>query len=1234
MSDVENHLSNVHPPLPGVKNLTHLMFTKTSLSFLLCLFVANAVLAQNALFFKPISSEKITLAEGVSQAALAKKFDAYQLDEAGLKALLETAPWESTPEAAQRKCVLDIPVANGKTEQFSVWRIAMLDPEFSEACPYLRTYAGGSLTDARRTVRFSTTLRGFRAMVLQPDFGWVMVKPVSPGQGDLYVAYDRADAPDHGQGNFSTGIAPNGGVWFGDGEERYAPIVEERGQEIEAVRLKVFRFCVGAPGEFTQDHGGTKPLALSAVTEYTNLVSAVFERDIDIRLQLTAATQYVMFTDPNTDPYPGGSNQDFMTQNTSVLNEYTNFNSHDLGHVYIRGGGGVAGALGNACGLNKAQGCSAGSGVNDYGEGFLYVVGQEVGHQLGGGHTWSFCGAPGNDQRQGGTAFEPGSGSTIMSYAGCNPGFIQANADLYYHAGSIEEIKNYVTFAATCGSWQDKPNNAPVVTLPYPDNFNVPISTPFELNGTATDPDGDPLTYSWEGIDHGPETPLGEPQGNAAIFRSWPAVNVTNRYFPRLSVILSNGSTNAEQLPTYTRDLTFRFTARDNKPDGGGVAWADVAFRSVDVAGPFLVSSPNTSNDIWRVGELTRVLWDVANTNGPTVNCQKVNIRLSLNAGQTYPITLAENSENDGSQFVLVPDNLTSLARLRVEAADNVFFDLSNANFKIQNPVQPSLTLGLSTDGSTICLPENFVTVVQTASVLGYNTPVSLELLGSLPPGATASFSTTNLNPGENSTLTVNLGAVAVEGSFSFTIRAISGTDTLLRPVSLFLRRNDFSGFALQTPANGATDQALAQVLHWGKGLDADNYDVQFSDSPAFTNILASSSSTTLDSLKINFLLEKGKAYFWRVRPINECGIHAWSEPFFFSTYAENCLNFTANDLPKNISANGTPMVESKITVVQGGNISDIVVSQVDGYHEYFKDLEAHLISPQGTDVLLWKDRCGSYNGSFTVGFSDAAPSNLTCPPNNGMIFRPANPLAPLIGENSTGIWTLRVKDNELSSGGTLENFKLQFCQSVFIQPPFLVNNVVMPLPSGTNRIITPDFLLVEDPNNSHAQITFTVTTVPKHGLLFKEGTGELKPGNQFTQADIDAGLLRFYDYGTNPGPDGFRFVVSDGEGGFFGTPMFVAQPLVGTQDLGAVRIDFALFPNPAGNAVWVAFGQALESAARVSIFNLAGQLVHSENMASGQERLQIALSQLPKGIYAVRVETKAGAGVRKLVVE
>jgi hypothetical protein len=242
--------------------------------------------------------------------------------------------------------------------------------------------------------------------------------------------------------------------------------------------------------------------------------------------------------------------------------------------------------------------------------------------------------------------------------------------------------------------------------------------------------------------------------------------------------------------------------------------------------------------------------------------------------------------------------------------------------------------------------------------------------------------------------------------------------------------------------------------------------------------------------------------------------------------------------------------------------------------------------------------------------------------------------LASIIGQNSTGTWTLRVKDGTSSSGGSLNNFGLQFCQTLDVQPPFLIKNEVMPLPSGTNQAITPDYLLVGDPNNAPDELIFTVVTSPKHGALAKTGAGDLQPGDQFTQADINAGLIRFYDYGYNADPDGFRFVVTDGEGGFYGTPLFVVQPLVSTSSPYQQLLEFSVFPNPAEQATWLAFGQkGLEAPAVASIFNMSGQLVSSDRLPQGTTQWQLNLGQLPKGIYMIRVESAARTGIRKLVL-
>lgn len=1183
-------------------------------------------------FFKRFPEKDIALPDAAVRKLIPARYHTFELDDAGIRAFLNTAPAEHSAEARQHRCVVALPTAGGTTEEFAVWQTAVMEPALADKLPFIRTFAGVSLKDPRSTVHLSHTLRGFRAVIRRPDFTVEYVEPYAWKQDRFYMTYTNHDIPENERPNATTGWDP--ATPLPEKPERlFTPAVEDRGTLLDPIKVKVFRLVVATTGEFGQDHGDTKDEVFSAVIDYVNQMNLVYERDLNTRFQVVQASYALTYVDPFTDPFNGTTTGEWMGQMEPALNAIgVPEVAYDLGHVFARGGGGVAGGL--ACVAGKARGCTTGSGSYGY---FVTILCQEIGHQLAAGHTWNRCGGNAPDQRKGGTAFEPGSGSTIMSYAGsCGPDNVQGYSDLYFHGGSIEEIKFYYTFGsgATCGTFVETNNNPPAVTLPYQDNFFIPIGTPFELDGSASDPDGDMLTYCWEQMDIGPETPLSTPVGSSPLFRTFPAVNVTNRYFPKLATIISNGFDQTEQLPGWTRDMTFRLTVRDNRPGGGGVGWADVAFRAWEGAGPFVVTNPNTNSSVWRVGEYARVSWEVANTDKAPVNCKRVNIRLSLDGGLTYPITLASNVNNDGDHYVLVPDQLTTKARVRIDGADNVFFDISNQNFKIEMPVQPSLTMGLNNDSGVLCLPAEHTVEIVTAGVLGYNTPVSLDFANPLPANVTATWSSSTLAPGESATLKLDFSKVAVEGVFTITVRAVSGQNTFLRDIVLGTIRNDFSGQALVSPPNGATELQLVQTLYWEKGLDAKQYDVQLASSPSFApgTILLERTNTTLDSFKMSLFLNKGTPYFWRIRPINACGAHDWSDPFFFSTYAESCVKRVASDLPKNLTANGTPTVETQVTVNSGGAIKNMEVSQIKGYHEFFKDLDVTLTSPSGTTVTLWSARCGNFNGSFNLRLNDEAASAFPCPPpNNGLAYRPQNPMTPFIGENSTGTWTLRVRDTEYGGSGKIEAFSLEFCSEIALAPPYLVNNNPLSIEPGNNKFITSDLLLVEDPNNTHAQLIFTLLTVPEHGSLTHTTLGTLQPGAQFTQADIDNGALRYYDFGSNPGADGFYFIVTDGEGGFFGTPRFVIQPLaVSAPEPAAAAFDFRLFPNPANDAVWVAFDQPAPADMQLMVFNTAGQVVLDSRLAAGTDRLQLATAPLPRGMYFVQT----GGLVRKLILK
>jgi hypothetical protein len=205
----------------------------------------------------------------------------------------------------------------------------------------------------------------------------------------------------------------------------------------------------------------------------------------------------------------------------------------------------------------------------------------------------------------------------------------------------------------------------------------------------------------------------------------------------------------------------------------------------------------------------------------------------------------------------------------------------------------------------------------------------------------------------------------------------------------------------------------------------------------------------------------------------------------------------------------------------------------------------------------------------------------------------------------------------------------------VTVNPPYLVNNNPLLIQTGMNEVITPGLLLAEDANNTHAQLLFTLLTVPQFGFLNKDNFGALKPGDQFTQADLDAGLIRYYDYGVNGGADGFRFTVTDNEGGFLGTPKFVIQPQgVGTGEPAAPALPFNLYPNPAGDFVWVSLDSPAESDVRISILNTAGQLLQTGRLLAGADRQQLKTGSLPRGIYVVRLESEKGLGLKKLVVK
>jgi subtilisin-like proprotein convertase family protein len=1221
----------------------HIAMHRQLLLFAILLMGISALSAQKPTgFWKEVPNESISVPENGVREFEPDAYFTYQLDYEGIRQRLTQAP----SKFGQSNFTLQMPQADGTIETFVVSEYRLVTEALWAKYPLLRSYQGYALNDPSKVLRITVSPEwGMKAAIRRGDKGFEYIERAVKGHDNYYMVYDHRAFPENlkTKGFITQDMisAPNQIPERGTDRATVTtlPGVEDRGLDVaNDVKVKIYRFACAATGEFSQDHGGTKASVLAAMVDYVAKLNAIYETDLDIRLILVDNVESILFLDPATDPYTGTSVGEWMSQNPVAMIQTIGFDSYEIGHVFARyqGGSAIGVAGGQCCTDFKGRGCS--SANLPYGAYFLSIIGQEIGHQWSGGHTWAYCGDP----TQGGlgpgdapgVACEPGSGSTIMSYAGaCGNGHsVQSTADLYYHVCSIKEIRQFVEIGvgSTCGSEETIDNRAPVVTIPYRNGIVIPKSTPFELTGSATDPDGEPVTYCWEQADTGPLVPPGSPTGNTPLFRTFPPTTSPSRTFPRIqSVVASQNPPTFELLPTYTRDLTFCLTARDNHPGGGGVGIDTVELKVTANAGPFRVTYPSATNITWHPGEYQDVTWSVASTDVSPVNCKIVNIRLSKDGGLTYPITLATGVPNNGKACVLVPNESGSAFRIRVDAADNVFFDISNSNFKIEAATTPGYAICIGNVIQQACLPNIFNLNVGSSAWAGFNSPVSYAVLG-LPSTATANFSASPAPAGDDVTLSMDLSTTP-EGVYNMTVVSEANGITDSASFSVKVVSNDFSSFALTTPADGS-QQTQLPILRWVAQPDANRYEVQIATTPTFAagTLRLNRNDVLVDSLIGAANLQKATVYYWRVRALNECGDSGWAGPFAFVTQSDACNVYTSGDLPKNIPASSVNPVEAIIPIT-GGTISDVNVKNIKLFHDAFSQLDVSLVSPAGTSRFLFKQKCGFSSITMDAGFDDGAAITIfPCPPNGGQIIKPSQALSQFNGEQANGNWKLVVKDNEVGSGGAINSIELEVCSAVAVNAPTIVENNLLTLTPGTNALIPNTLLKAQDSDNTADQLVFTITVNPKGGTLFLEGVGDIGVGAQFSQSDIDNGKLRYYDYGASTTTDAFRFSVSDGAGGLV-TGTFLISAVVGTKDL-ANSLEFGLAPNPTKGSVVVSFGNSLRSDAVLTIGDLTGRVLSSIVVAANTNQTTVDLRSMPAGTYLVTVRTNDGTASRKLI--
>lgn len=914
-----------------------------------------------------------------------------------------------------------LPLPDGTFENFLVYESPIMEAALAAKFPMIKTYVAQSISEPSISGRLDIGPKGFHGILFTSE-GSVYLDPLNDSEQNIMKCYYKRDfIVGSKAGESSCQILGEGS----DIQKKINSLVKKGVQRPSGNELRTYRLAVGATGEYTTFHGGTVPLGLAAIVTSINRVVGIYEREVAVRMILVADNDQIIFTNAATDPFTNNNTGTLINQSQTVLDNIIGSANYDVGHTFSTGAGGLA-QLGVPCNnANKARGVTGISAP--VGDPFdVDYVAHELGHQFGGDHT--FNGSSGSCSGNiGGKAYEPGSGSTIMAYAGiCAPQNLQNNSDDYFHGASYDQIIAYTILSNgnSCAVVTNTGNTAPEVGV-LNGGYTIPVQTPFELTGNAIDPDGDEMTFQWEQFDLGPQGNPNNPVGNAPIFRSFLPTGSPTRVFPKISDIVNNTSTIGEVLPTYARDLKFRFNARDNRPAGGGVDH-DFIDLSVDAAsGPFLVTTPNTAVT-YEVNSTVEVTWAVANTNIAPVNCQNVSILLSTDGGYTYPITLLASTPNDGSAEVIIPNQITTTARVKVKANDNVFFDISNANFTITEPANADFFVNIPNSSLSICSPDEATYSITLEQLSGFSDPVTLSV-SDAPSGAAVSFSTNPVTPTQNTILTISNTDAISNGLYNFDIVATGGGITRNTTVSLEVFNGLPYSIDLQTPADLATAMPLEQTFNWQTEPTSVNYQFQLATDDAFSTIIAEYTGSN-NSYQLPFLLTPNTTYFWRVRGFNTCGSGSYSSSFTFTTDALLCTTFDATDLPKNIGQ--VPVsVNSFINVGDDFVIADVNVLNLKGEHTWIADLDASLRGPDGTIVELWSSPCDDED-DWDINFDDSALSGvLPCPLTDGNTYKPLESLGKFYGKSAQGSWRLTIRDNYNQDGGEFSSWSLQVCQ-------------------------------------------------------------------------------------------------------------------------------------------------------------------------------------------------------------
>lgn len=630
----------------------------------------------------------------------------YTLDELALRAQLQNL--STDPRYAE---IVSLPMPDGSMRDFRVWAEPMMPQELAVQFSDITTYAAEAVDDARVGGKLDFTLYGFHGMIFD-GADVAFIDPYDNFRDGYYLTYYKKDLSRADKDRMHCEMGeddPGGQAYF----LTQSGLPGLAAKTLNGYSLRTYRLALSCSSQYAIAATGvstpTVAQVLSKMTTTMNRVNGVFERELSITMKFVANQNALINTSSSGDAFFGinGNASNCLTTNQSECNSIIGSANYDIGHVFTTGSGGLA-TLGCVCRSNKAQGTTG--NPSPTGDGFdIDYVAHEMGHQFGANHTFNNTadGSCGGGNREASTAYEPGSGSTIMAYAGiCAPDNVQTHSDAYFHRASLDQIISCVTSSGNCSVNTPTGNKYVGYTPMATTSWSIPYLTPFELTApVAIDSAADSVVlYCWEENDQTSSGATWSATTTAGpIFRSISPTTSNVRVFPKISSVLAgNLSLAYEKAPTVARTLRFKLTYRNIRGNKGCVTIPDetVTLTAVTTGtgAGFKVTSQAIAGITYAGASTQTITWDVLNTATAPIGAANVDIWMSNNGGTAYQYFVG-TFPNTGSASVTVPNPATNIAaaRFKVKGSGNVFFNVNRTNFAVtNNPTAPVTPTGVA----------------------------------------------------------------------------------------------------------------------------------------------------------------------------------------------------------------------------------------------------------------------------------------------------------------------------------------------------------------------------------------------------------------------------------------------------------------------------------------------------------------------------------------------------------